>query len=80
LYTLGTNNPPGADMTTFTQVKKGDIVVLKKEYRDDDKIIFIAIDDEEKGRVTVEAEIGFTFNPTYVVTREMIESHEWEAE
>lgn len=67
-------------MQTLYTVKKGDIVVLKKEYRDDDKIIFIAIDDEEKGRVTVEAEIGFTFNPTYVITREMIESHTWEPE
>ena len=60
-----------------TQVKKGDIVVLKKEYSDDDRILFIAVDDEEKGRVTVEAEIGMRINPTYVVTREMIESHDW---
>lgn len=65
-------------MRTLSTVKKGDIVILKKEYRDDDKTVFIAIDDEEKGRVTVEAEIGFTFNPTYVITREMIESHELE--
>ena len=61
-------------------VKKGNIVVLKKQYREDDKIIFIAIDDEEKGRLTVAAEIGFTFNPTYVVTSEMIESHTLEPE
>lgn len=66
-------------MRTLSTVKKGDIVILKKEYRDDDKTVFIAIDDEEKGRVTVEAEIGFTFNPTYVITREMIESHKLES-
>jgi hypothetical protein len=58
-------------------VKKGSIVVLKKEYKDDEKTIFISIDDEEKGRVTVEALVGMRINPTYVVTSEMIESHEW---
>jgi hypothetical protein len=58
-------------------VKKGSIVVLKKEYKDDEKTIFISIDDEEKGRVTVEALAGMRINPTYVVTSEMIESHEW---
>lgn len=58
-------------------VKKGSIVVLKKEYRDDEKTIFISLDDEEKGRVTVEALVGMRINPTYVVTSEMIESHEW---
>jgi len=67
-------------MASTSLVKKGDILVLKKEYRDDDRIIFIAVDDEEKGRVTVEAEIGLRINPTYVVTRNMIESHEWVAE
>jgi hypothetical protein len=67
-------------MASTSLVKNGDIVVLKKEYRDDDRIIFIAVDDEEKGRVTVEAEIGLRINPTYVVTRNMIESHEWVAE
>jgi heme oxygenase len=67
-------------MASTSLVKKGDIVVLKKEYRDDDRIIFIAVDDEEKGRVIVEAEIGFRINPTYVVTRDMIESHDWVAE
>ena len=65
-------------MQTTPTVKKGNTVVLKKEYRDDDKTVFIAIDDEEKGRVTVEAKIGFTFNPTYVINREMIESYELE--
>jgi hypothetical protein len=58
-------------------VKKGSIVVLKKEYKDDKETIFISIDDEEKGRVTVEALVGMRINPTYVVTNEMIESHEW---
>jgi len=58
-------------------VKKRSIVVLKKEYKDDEKTIFISLDDEEKGRVTVEALVGMRINPTYVVTSEMIESHEW---
>jgi hypothetical protein len=58
-------------------VKKGSIVVLKKEYKDDKETIFISIDDEEKGRVTVKALVGMRINPTYVVTNEMIESHEW---
>ena len=54
------------------KITKGQIVKLKKEWRDDDQTVFVAIDDMEKDRFTVMAMIGFKVNPTYVVTKEMI--------
>ena len=57
-------------------IKKGDTVVFKKEWQDkgDDKIVFIAIEDEDGGRVKVQAQLGLTFNPVQVVLVEWIQS------
>jgi hypothetical protein len=56
-------------------VKKGDVVKIRKEWQDsgDDAITFIAVDNEEKGRVTIEAQLGFRFNPQQVVTVDMLD-------
>lgn len=39
----------------------------------DDKIEFIAVDDESKGRVTIEPQLGLAINPTQVVDVAWIE-------
>ena len=56
-------------------IKKGDIVKIKKEWQDkgDDLITYIAADDEEKGRVTIEAITTMFINPTQVVKVEWLE-------
>lgn len=50
-------------------IKAGDVVRFKKEYQDagDESILFVAVDDESKGRVTVMANVGMAINPTQVV-------------
>jgi len=57
-------------------IKAGDIVQIKKEFQDkgDDKIVFIAVADEEKGRVTVELQLDMPIKPTQVVKVEWLES------
>ncbi len=60
----------------------GKQVILKPEYQDRwqycfsyDKPVFRAIDEMEKGRVTVVCELpGFSIPPTYVIKDYMIES------
>lgn len=56
------------------EIKRGDIVTFKSEYQDpgDDRITFIAIEDEDGGRVLVEAQLGLPINPTQVVAVRMI--------
>lgn len=56
-------------------IRKGDTVKIKPEWQDDgdDQITFIAVDDEEKGRVTIEAQIGLAYNPQQVVRVDMLE-------
>ena len=58
-------------------IKKGDIVKFKPEFMDegDEQITFIAIDDESKGRVTVQAQLGWAINPNHVALTEWILSH-----
>ena len=55
-------------------IKKGDIVEIKKEWQDegDDQLVYIAADDEEKGRVTIEALTTMFINPTQVVKVEWL--------
>ncbi|SMP42403.1 hypothetical protein SAMN06265222_101777 [Neorhodopirellula lusitana] len=57
-------------------IKAGMAVKIKKEYQDDgdEKIVFIAVDNEEKGRVTIQAQLGMTINPTQVVKVEWLEA------
>ena len=55
----------------------GKQVIFKSEYQDagDDQLVFRAISEMEKGRVTVVCELpGFSIAPTYVVKDYMIES------
>lgn len=57
------------------KIKAGDIVKIKPEWQDegDDKITFIAIEDEDGGRVRIEAQLGLPLNPNEVVTTDMLE-------
>ncbi|MCG3148098.1 MAG: hypothetical protein PCFJNLEI_01540 [Verrucomicrobiae bacterium] len=57
------------------KIKKGDTVRIKTEWQDDgdDKIKFIAIEDEDGGRVRIEAQLDMPINPNQVVTTEMVE-------
>lgn len=64
-------------------IKAGDLVTFKAEYQDegDANIVFFAVDNEDKGRVTIEAELGMTINPRQVVATYMVVGQEgWIAE
>lgn len=52
----------------------GDTVYLRPTYQDDgdDMIRWVAIDDESKGRVTIQAQLGLPINPTQVVNVEWL--------
>lgn len=56
-------------------IKHGDCVRIRPEWADpgDEKIVFVAVDDESKGRVTIMAMLGLSINPTQVVSVEMID-------
>ena len=56
-------------------IKAGGIVNIKPEWLDqgEENTVFRAIDDLEKGRVMVAAEIGLSINPTSIVHEEMIQ-------
>lgn len=58
------------------KIKQGDRVTFKPEWRDpgDARVTFVAIEDEDGGRVKVRAELGLPINPVSVVTVDMIES------
>ena len=58
------------------QLKVGEIVKIKKEYQDkgDDTIKFLLVEcSEDCDRVTIEALLGMSINPTYRVTLDMLE-------
>lgn len=60
-------------------IKKGDRVRIKPEHQDDgdDKYTWHAIDDEEKGRVTVSpTDHPMRIKPTYVMHSHMVEHHD----
>ena len=59
-------------------IKAGDVVKFKPEWADagDETVTFIAVGDESKGRVTVQAQLGLPINPTQVVSVDWIECHE----
>jgi hypothetical protein len=56
-------------------IKSGEEVKIKPEWQDpgDDKITWIAVDDEEKGRVTIQAQLDLPIKPTQVVKVEWLE-------
>lgn len=56
--------------------KKGDVIKIKKQFQDDgdDKFTWTAVDDEEKGRVTIQADVpNMRIKPQHVVKVEWIE-------
>lgn len=56
-------------------IKAGQTVRIKKEWQDkgDENITWIAVDDEEKGRVTIEAQVNLPLKPQQVVKVEWLE-------
>ena len=57
------------------KIKKGDFVEILKEYQDegDEELNWMAIDDEEKGRVTVmPINSTLSIKPTYVMKVEWL--------
>lgn len=59
-------------------IKTGQIVRFKPEFMDpgDENILFMAIDDEEQGRVIVKALVDLPIQPTQIVRSHMIVTDE----
>ncbi len=60
-------------------IKRGDVVRIKPEWQDkgDDKFVYMAMDDEEKGRVTIcPVNIRLAIKPTQTVRVDMLEPKE----
>jgi hypothetical protein len=58
-------------------IKAGNLVCIRKEYQDagDDLTRWIAVDDAEKGRVTIQPlDLPLAILPTYVVRVEWLET------
>jgi len=56
-------------------IKRGDLVTIKPEYRDegDDSLTWIAVEDEDGGRIKIAAtDTGMKFAPSYVVRTDML--------
>ena len=56
-------------------IKQGQIVEIKEQYQDDgdDQFTWVAVDDEEKGRVTITpTDIALEIKPQYVVNVEWL--------
>lgn len=55
-------------------IRKGDIVTFKPEWQDDgdEGFTFLACDDEDGARFMVGMQLGFSINPSQVVTVDMI--------
>lgn len=71
----GTASGAKASNPKIGRVSAGDVVVFKPEWQDkgDDKVTFRAIEDEDdRGKLKVEADLGFPINPTSIVTTDMI--------
>lgn len=62
-------------MEDTNMIHKGDTVKIRPEWQDvgDTDIGFVALEDEDGGRVRIEAKLGLRFNPNTVVTVEMLE-------
>ena len=57
-------------------IKAGDTVTIKAEWQDagDDLIQWVAIEDEDGGRVKIQAQLGLAINPVQVVKTSWLES------
>ena len=55
-------------------IKAGDKVTIKPECQDpgDDRIAWVAVEDEDGGRVRIQAQVGLPIKPTQVVTTDML--------
>jgi hypothetical protein len=59
-----------------TMIKKGDRIRIKPQWQDpgDDKFIWVALEDEDGGRVRIAPiNTGLTFPPNQVVETSMVE-------
>jgi hypothetical protein len=58
-------------------IKQGDRVHIKKEWQDsgDAAITWIALEDEDGGRVRIQPQLGLPINPNQVVSVDML-AHE----
>ena len=56
-------------------VRRGDVVTFLPAFRDpgDENVRFVALQDEDGGRVLIEAQMDFPINPTQVVRVAWIE-------
>ena len=63
------------DCRNRPMIRKGDTVKIRPEWQDvgDTNVRFVALEDENGGRVRIEAKLGLTFNPNSVVTVDMLE-------
>lgn len=59
-------------------VLKGDVVRFKTDWQDegDENIVFVALEDEDGGRVLIQAQLGLELNPTQVAHTYMLEDQE----
>jgi hypothetical protein len=59
----------------MARFKANDIVGIRSEWRDpgDDEIDFVCLEDEDGGRVLIEAQLPLPIKPTQVVRTDMIE-------
>lgn len=57
-------------------IRPGDRVTFKPEWRDegDEDIDFVAVENDDGGRVRVEAKLSLPFNPQSTVHLDMIET------
>jgi hypothetical protein len=59
-------------------IRKGDRLRIKPEWRDegDEEIVWIAIEDEDGGRVRIQPQLDMPIKPNQVVTTDMVELQE----
>ena len=57
-------------------ILKGDRVTIKPEWQDpgDSEIEFVAMEDEDGGRVAIKARLGLAIDPVQVVNVDMLET------
>lgn len=62
-------------MTTTTTIKTGDSLTIRQQWRDpgDESIEWLAVEDEDGGRVLIEAQVDLPIKPTQRVSVEMVE-------
>jgi hypothetical protein len=57
------------------KIKAGDVVKIKPEWQDagDSECVWLALEDEDGGRVRIEPQIDLPIKPNQVVTTDMLE-------